>query len=223
MRPSSERTDLDEQADSAKRRQLRPGEPRADGTGSLRRTARSHITRDRRGAILPFLGESRPSGPRHRSWARAQCDHGRTANPSRHLVDAAMGQSIWSAHSFLRNTPRLQCDLHCKTCVYRPAAIKYCYEVHPFPIRIQRCILRGGILCCRVAVHAAVASRDGDSHPSAGRTSLGPAITSTPFAQTSDRRAPPSPRVDACLRPGGTQLDTEGMPRGSDHRRAHAH
>ena len=52
-----------------------------------------------------------------------------------------------------------------------------------------------------MAVRAARACRDGDSHPSAGRTSLGPATTSTPSAQTSDRRAPQArATVRACHR-----------------------
>jgi len=47
-------------------------------------------------------------------------------------------------------------------------------------------------------MHTRPAGRDGDTHLSAGRTSLGPAITSTLSRKTSDRRAP-RPRGGACL------------------------
>lgn len=159
----------------------------------------------------------------------SQASHGalhRRGRPATELVRwmvlAARSKGRWSTATCQCNTPTSQCDFPCQNCSDRAAAIDCPHEFHRFQTRVRRCIQRGGMSCCRVAMHCAAACRDGDSHLSAGRTSLGPAITSTPFAQTSDRRAPSS-RVDACLLPGGTQSCSEGMPRGSRDSRAYAH
>lgn len=126
------------------------------------------------------------------------------------------------AQAFTCNTPTPQCDLPCEVCWNSPAALNSRHGFYLFPFRIWRCHSRAGFLCRWVAVHAAFAGRDGDFNPSAGRTSLSPAIASTPFAQTSDRRAP-SPRVGARRLTVDAHPAPEGMPRGSRCSRAYAH
>ncbi len=147
---------------------------------------------------------------------------GERRTPSQQLFHVVGGQPLSNADSFACNTPTPQCDMHCKLCANSPVAINSFHVFLLFSNRVRRCNLRGGFSCRWVAVHAAMACRDGDSHLSAGRTSLSPAITSTLFAQTSDRRAP-SPRVGACHPSVDAHPATEGMPRGSHCSRAHAH
>ena len=197
---------------------------RYEGARSCARPPRAQVGPARRPcgrAARPPRKAAKPPHEPGESW-RSSSPRAAGHGAGRWMVLAARSKGRWSTATCQCNTPTSQCDFPCQNCSDRAAAIDCPHEFHRFQTRVRRCIQRGGMSCCRVAMHCAAACRDGDSHLSAGRTSLGPAITSTPFAQTSDRRAPSS-RVDACLLPGGTQSCSEGMPRGSRDSRAYAH
>jgi hypothetical protein len=101
------------------------------------------------------------------------------------------------------NTPTPQCDLFQVHCTNEGVPLECRHAFHFRHRRPLRRTVPSDHLCRLLAARARSAGLGGDTHLSAGRTSLSPAITSTQFAQTSDRRAP-SPR-DGVLTATGRQ------------------
>lgn len=97
----------------------------------------------------------------------------------------------------VRNTPMLQCDLPSVDCTLAGMPLQSWHVFDPPHRRPSRFTLPSGHLGHWLAPCARSTGPCRDTHLFAGRTSLSPAITSTLFAQTSDRRAR-SPRDGVC-------------------------